>query len=192
MESYLTTSLTTLKAYRKSRLDLAQWVLDNPGAFPELLALCFNDSSSISYKATWILEFVCAERLALLHPHLDEFFTKLPLTKKDQALRPLAKICQMLAISYYKDKDEALINTITPMHKQQWVNCMFDWFITDQKVACKVYGMTSLVYLGTEFKWIHPELKSIILQNIHEEQPAYKARGKSVLKQIEKFEKKGL
>ena len=192
MESYLTSTLTILKAYRQSRLDLAQWVLKNPESFPELLALCFNVSSDTSYKATWILEFVCAEQLSLLYPHLDEFFTKLPLTKKDQALRPLAKICQMLAISYYKDKDEALINTITSKHKQQWVDCIFDWFITDQKVACKVYVMTSLVYLGTEFDWIHPELKSIILQHTHDEQPAYKARGKSVLKQIEKFEKKGL
>lgn len=191
MKSYLVTTLTTLKAYRETRLALAEWVLDNPAAFPELLSLCFDDASDISYKATWILEFVCAERLQLLYSHLDEFFTKLPRTKKDQALRPLAKVCQMLALAYYKEKDAALITILTPAHKEQWVDCMFDWFITDKKVACKVYGMTSLVYLGTEFSWIHPALKSIILQNIHDEQPAYKARGKSVLKQIAKFKKKG-
>ena len=190
MDSHLITTLTTLKAYRAPRLSLTHWVLEHPESFPELFSLCFNDASDISYKATWILEFVCAEQLSLLYSHLDDFFIKLPLTKKDQALRPLAKVCQMLALAYYKEKDATLIKILNSTHKEQWIDCMFDWFITDKKVACKVYGMTSLVYLGTEFKWIHPELKSIISQNIHEEQPAYKAKGKFVLKQIARFENK--
>ena len=190
MESYLVTSLTNLKAYRETRLALAQWVLDHPESFPELLSLCFNDASDISYKATWILEFVCADSLPLLYPHLDEFFTKIFLIKKDQALRPLAKICQMLALKYYKEKDPLLMTKLSSIHKKKWTDGMFDWLISDTKVACKVYAMTSLVYLGTEFKWIHLELKAVILQHIPYEQPAYKARGKAVLKQIAQFEKK--
>jgi hypothetical protein len=64
--------------------------------------------------------------------------------------------------------------------------CCFDWLISKQKVACKVFGMTALFYLGTEFDWIHPELKAIISENIHENSPAYRARGKHVLKKISK------
>ena len=62
--------------------------------------------------------------------------------------------------------------------------CCFDWLISDQKVACQVRAMTSLYYLGTEFNWIHPELKTIIEQNIHQGSAGYKARGKKIIQLI--------
>ncbi|MCH2488840.1 MAG: adenylosuccinate lyase [Flavobacteriales bacterium] len=172
------------KAYRKTRLDVAHWVLDHPETFSELLNYCYKTEADISYKATWILEFVCAEKLDLLYPYLDKFFENLPKISRDQALRPLAKICEMMAVHYYKEKDEEILKQLTKEHKQTMVSCCFDWLITDQKVACKVYAMQCLYYLGTEFGWIHPELKAIINENIHSGSPAYRARGRFILKKL--------
>ena len=47
--------------------------------------------------------------------------------------------------------------------------------------------MESLYYIGTEIDWVHTELKTIIEANILQSSPAYKVRGKRVLKQIQKF-----
>ncbi|MGK0210456.1 MAG: hypothetical protein ACI9D4_000766 [Polaribacter sp.] len=182
--------LSYTRAYRKTRLDVAQWVMDHPETFPELLEFCFQKDEEISYRATWILECICLADFKLLLPHLDIFFNTIPNIYKNQAVRPLAKICEKLMIATYKTKNEAIIKSITEAHKSIIIECCFDWLITQQKVACQVYSMLALYFLGTQYDWIHPELKTIINKNIHQGSAAYKARGKYVLQQIEKFKAK--
>jgi len=188
MPSELYKQINYAKAYRKNRLEAAQWVLENKESFPELLEFCFAESQEdISHKATWVLEFVCLQELSLLYPHLDSYFERLPMVKKDQSLRPLAHICELLTIEYYKKKTPEIQTFFSKKHKAIMTECCFDWLITNQKVACHVRAMTSLYFLGTEFDWIHPELTQIIEQNIHSGSGAYKARGKQTLASIHRF-----
>jgi len=98
-------------------------------------------------------------------------------------------LCELLVLQYYKKKAPDLVALFLEKYKSEMIECSFDWLITDQKVACQVRAMTALYYLGTEFDWIHPELQQIIQQNIHSGSGAYKARGRSVLAQIAKFDK---
>ncbi len=175
------------KAYRKNRLQAALWVLDHPETFRELLTYCFVDTSELSYKAAWVLEFVCLEQLEVLLPHLDYFFEQLPKVTCDQSLRPMAHICELLAIQYYKKQHPETVKALSSNHKKIMTECSFDWLISNQKVACEVRAMTCLYYLGTEFDWIHDELKQIIHQNIHTGSAGYKARGRRTLQQITKY-----
>lgn len=176
------------KAYRASRLQAANWVLAHPETIPELLDYCFEESQNdLAHKAAWVLEFVALEELSLLYPYLDAFFGNLDKVKKNQSLRPLAHICELLSIVRYKDKNAALSEAFTELHKSQMIECCFDWLITEQKVACQVRAMTSLYYLGTEFSWIHLELAQLINDNIHRGSAAYKARGKNTLKKIKRY-----
>ena len=39
--------------------------------------------------------------------------------------------------------------------------------INDEKVAVKAYSMATLYYLGTEFDWIHEELKLLFYGSSH-------------------------
>jgi hypothetical protein len=179
--------LNYTKAYRKTRQDVADWVIARPQYIGELLEYCFNIKEPVSYKAAWILEFVCIEKLELLYEHLDYFFANLPKVNRDQALRPLAKVCKMITEAYYKKKDEILLKVLKPEHKQVMTELCFDWLITNQKVACEVYAMDTLYYLGMEIDWIHSELKTIIETNIHQKSPGYKAHGKQILALIKKY-----
>ena len=158
----------------------------NPELFPELLNYCFKVDDDISYKAAWVLEMVCEEKLPLLIPHFKMFFKNLPKVSKDQALRPLSKICLFLTERHYKKRDFLL----DIKHKEAITECCFDWLISKQKVATEAYAMRSLYYLGTEFDWIHPELKIIIQKNIPDRTGAYQARGRMTLKSIEKYHSK--
>ena len=175
------------RAYRKTRLEIAQWVIGHPEYVLHLLDFCFKTEQDISYKATWILEFVCTERLDLILPHLDHFFRNIPLVKRDQAVRPLSKICLILANKNYKKKEEMVLDVFNMKHKETMTECCFDWLITDQKVACEAYSMHALFLLGTEIEWIHNELKTIIEQNIHRKSAGYKAQGRKILKKIQKY-----
>ena len=177
------------KAYRKNRLDGAHWVLAHPETLRELLTYIFKDSTALSHKAAWVLEFVFLEKPESLYSHLDFFFQHLASVEKDQILRPCANICEKLAITYYKKKDVLLMGHFTANHKDVMTECSFDWLISDQKIACQARAMTALFFLGTEFDWIHSELKQIIERNIHDGSAGYKARGRSIITQIESFQK---
>jgi len=182
----LHTQLTNLTAHKKSRLEVSNWVIENPKHFKELLNYCFKIDEDISYKAAWILEMVCEKKLTLLFPHFDMFFKNLPKISKDQAVRPLSKICLFLTERHYKKRNILL----DLKYKEAISECCFDWLITNQKVATEAYAMRSLYFLGIEFDWIHPELKVIIEQNIPVKSAAYKARGRMTLEEIEKHKRK--
>lgn len=188
--SGLLQQISYTKAYRKNRLEAAHWVLNHPETFGELLNYCLTAKDDLSYKAAWVLEFVYLEQPELLLSHLDFFFEKLSNINRDQTLRPLAHICKMITISYYKKEEEKIVSYFSEVHKKIMIECCFDWLITDKKVACQARAMTALFYLGTEFDWIHPELQQIIEQNIHLGSAGYKARGKNTIKQITAFQKK--
>ena len=178
------------RAYREVRLGIAQWVINHPNTFPQLLDISFKADDKISYKAAWILEFVCAKKLEMLFPYLYMFFKKLPKVYKDQAVRPFSKICLMIAKLNYIKKDSLIINVITPQYKKAMTECCFDWLITDQKVACQAYSMDALYLLGTEIDWIHPELQVTLEQNMHSQSAAYCARGRITLEKISKYKRK--
>ncbi len=189
VEKRLTNSLhkqlTTLKAYRKDREQLALWVIENIETFPQLLDYCFQTEEEISYKAAWILEIICLRKMEILIPHLDIFLKKLPKVHKHQAVRPMAKICEVMLTDFYSKKEKKTIQILfLKKHRNQLSEICIDWLITDQKVACKAYAMQCLYVLGNEFSWIHPELKIILLKDFPAQQPAFKARAKHILKKI--------
>ncbi|PTS97832.1 hypothetical protein DBR27_14925, partial [Flavobacterium sp. HMWF030] len=135
MSSELQTKLDYLKAYRENRLKVAQDVLEKPALFKELVTICFSPSDKNNHKACWILEFVSYEELIWLQPHLDFFCSNLKILKDESAIRPIAKIVQLLVKSHYK-KDENCIS-LSQTNLQDCIEASFDWLINDVKVATK-------------------------------------------------------
>ena len=84
-------------AKRVNRLRVANLVIKNKEMFPYLLELVFEIENKTSIKAAWVLEFVCAERLNWLAPHLNYFTENIGKIKFDSAVRPVSKICEFLA-----------------------------------------------------------------------------------------------
>lgn len=175
------------KAYRKNRLEAANWVLENLHTLPDLLNYCFNEDIKLATKASWVLDFVYRQNLQYLYPHLDYIFNNIINLKSDGQLRSFGLLYEMLTINYYKKKDPYLLKLLTPRHKEVMIESSFDWMITNQKVACQARAMTALYFLGTEYDWIHPELAIIIQQNLATASAGYKHRGKNTLVKIKEF-----
>lgn len=178
------------KAYRKNRLNAANWVLDHPETLPELLQFCFHEDNKLATKATWVLEFVCRKDLSRIFPYLDYIFENLPTAKSDGQLRSFGLIFELLTIGYYKKKQEEYVQALTQKHKKVMTECCFDWMLTNQKVACQARAMTALYFLGTEIDWIHPELAIIINRNLPNGSAGYKNRGQKTLELIKLFKRK--
>lgn len=183
MLSELHKKLDYVNAYRENRQRVAQEILENPILFDELVSIAFSPSDKNNHKACWILEFVSYEELIWLQPHLEFFCSNLKHLKDESAIRPIAKVVQLLVKSHYK-KDENSIS-LSEDDLQNCIEASFDWLINDVKVATKAYSIRTLYVLGNHYEWIHPELKIILNKDFSNHSAAYKAVAKEVLKKIE-------
>ena len=177
--------LNSLSALRKNRWRVANLVLENKNNFKPLLEIVFDVDNKDSIKAAWVMEFVCHQKLEWLYDSLDYFTNNCKNVHFGSAVRPMAKICQMLVVT----NDKTPVLNLTNKHKELITEIAFDWLISKHKVAVKAYSMLTLYILGKKIDWVHPELKLIITQNSSAESAAYKSRGKITLVQINKFKR---
>ena len=177
-------ALTNINHSKERRSDFATILINDHKLVEQSLQIAEDIHTVASYKAAWALEFMCKSKLECLLPHLDPFCKLLPKVYQDSALRPIAKICEYLTSSYYRQETTPTQGFLKKIHREQITESCFDWLITDQKVATKAYAMTSLQLLGTEFDWVHPELKNTIQKQYNSQSAAFKARARMVLKKI--------
>ncbi|WP_379953220.1 adenylosuccinate lyase [Dokdonia sp. R78006] len=187
--SELYNELAYVNHSREKRAYYAQLILNEPSLTELVIEILFMVDDARSPKAGWIAEFATKEDITIILPHLELFTTKMHTVYQDAALRPVSKICEELAISYFKIKNPQTRASLTKIQRERMVTSAFDWLITDQKVAVKAYSMTSLYYLGTEFNWIHEDLQRIMEENYMTSSAAYKARCKHITAWIKRDHK---
>ena len=184
MSSELQAKLDYVNAYRENRLMAAQYVLEDQHLFGELVSICFSPEDKNNHKACWILEFVSYEELLWLQPYLDFFCSNLKVLKDESAIRPIAKVVQLLVKSHYKKNESGI--SLSEENLQDGIEASFDWLINDVKVATKAYSIRTLYILGNHYDWIHPELQIVLNKDYGDHSAAYKAVAKEVLRKIEK------
>lgn len=136
---------------RENRLKYANLIIDNPSLIPKLLDILFRVDDKRSCRAAFLLELVAKENLDSVLPHLDRITKHLHKVHLDSAVRPLAKICEILVIAYYSKKENEIKKLFSPIYKERIIEVCFDWMITDQKVAVLAYSMSSLYLLGQDY-----------------------------------------
>ncbi|KAB1069369.1 adenylosuccinate lyase [Tamlana haliotis] len=169
---------------KEKRLHYANLILANPDLLPKLLDILFMVDDKMSPRAGWVLEFMCSENIAPLLPYLDVFTKNIHKVHLDSAVRPVAKICELLAKHYTSKEANPVKTTLTTTHKDHIIETCFDYMINDEKVAAKAYGMTTLFMLGYEYDWVHPELKLILNRDFAIQSSAFKARARHILKKM--------
>jgi hypothetical protein len=174
-------------ATRENRCIAATYFIEHPNDFEILLNCVFKTKNKHHYKAAWILELVLKKHFDWLLPHLDFFTENLSRLQNDSAIRPIAKICEWIGKEYTAKSKNQIKNILTDKHISKIVENGFDWLIGNYKVASKAYTMNTLFIFGNlpnAQKWIHQELRNIIVEQIDNGSPAYKSRGKKVLYQL--------
>ncbi|MFS4418329.1 adenylosuccinate lyase [Maribacter sp. 2307ULW6-5] len=180
----LLNALDNVDASRDGRDRMAAMVLADPPIFKVLLHLAMQPGHPAGYKAFWVLERVVLQDLALLLPHLDTFLAGLPALNKPQAVRPAAKICELLLTTQQRQHRDTGPKLLQKKHLSALTAICFDWLLGDAKVAPKAYAMTCLHLLGEQQPWIHPELKVILERDMPLASAGYRARAKNILKKL--------
>lgn len=176
--------LSNVDVSKESRLKHANLVLNDRSLFPKLLEVLFMVNDHVSCKAAWVFELVCAQNIYTLVPYLDTFTKNLNTIHLDSAVRPVAKVCQLIAKTYHSKQPNTLKNLLTHKQQQHIVEAAFDWMIGGQKVAAKAYSMETLFLFGKDKAWIHEELALILEQDFYSQSAGFKAKAKHILKKI--------
>ena len=117
------------------------------------------------------------KRIELLQPDLKLFLEVLELNKIETVSRILAKICELLTAASIKKKTIVL----NASEQQQIIARCFDWLITDEKVAVKVFAMQSIYNLKDTKPWIQDELKAQLTLQYDSSTAAFKSRASKLL-----------
>ncbi|GAA4961013.1 adenylosuccinate lyase [Algibacter aquimarinus] len=181
--------ISNISALRENRLRYANMVLNDMTLFPKLIDILFMVDDKVSCRAAWVFEFVCTKYIYAIIPYLDHFTTHLKSIHLDSAVRPVAKVCELIATTYYSKTPNTLQKALSPSHRELIVEACFDWMISDQKVAPKAYSMQTLFLLGKDNGWIHDELALILEQDFQKQSAGFKARAKRILHKIKKNKK---
>ena len=177
--------INTIKNARRIYRDNgALFVIQNPELFPILLELIFENKTNIAIKSCWVLELVCMEKIDPIIPHLNYFTTNLNKPNHESMLRPLSKVCYFIINEYRSSNYNEIKKNLTSKNKIQIIEANFDWLIDKHKIATQVFAMDTLYLLGSEFNWIHRELKLILEQNIISGSAGYQVRAKRILKNL--------
>lgn len=159
--------------------------------FPELSAPLFHEvlleDKNGTFNASWTLDHLMRKKLEYLLPIIGDFVHGLAQLKTESCIRPMAHICEMVCIAYFKKQDPVFVQNITDTLLEQMVTLCFDWLIGSMNMAPKVFSMTSLYYLGMKFPWVHPELKQVLEDTYPNGSTGYQNRAKKTLDKLTKL-----
>jgi len=180
--------LNAIKSMSKSHRDkISRIVLKDETLFKSLIEITFDYKNETSVKAALILEIVCEHRLDWIAYSLPYFTKNISQLDNDSAIRPAAKICNLIAQDINSKFDSPIKIIATQQQLEQIIETCFYWLRNeDTKVATKAHAMEALYFLGLQNAWIHYELKMILEKNIAIESPAYETRGKKILELMSK------
>ncbi len=169
------------------RDELVYGILAYPNLTGPLLQFVFEEDKTDSWSCSWVFQNVMRKQLKLVLPHIDIFCNELKNLKSESVIRPMAHVCEMLALAVYHKKIPVFIEKVIWKHREEITERCFDWLIEPHKMAPKVFAMTALFHLGEDFEWVRPELKLFLEKTFTTGSPGYQNRGQKVLDKLRKL-----
>ena len=179
--SELHSMLTSGRLSKEKIMLLVAELHTTPELVKTLLDVIWLEDKEGTFNASWVFDHLLRKKLDYILPFINQFTNGLEHLNSESCIRPMAHVCELLVLARYKKKDPIYAKALSQEDLERIVSVCFDWLIGQHKVAAKVFAMTSLFYLGTEFKWIHPELEPILENSIHSGTVGYKNRAQKTL-----------
>ncbi|GEO03764.1 hypothetical protein AAE02nite_14280 [Adhaeribacter aerolatus] len=162
-----------LKEYSKAQvLKIAAYINNNPGRFRNLMELFLGEDYRLTQRAAWVLSHCADQHPALLLPYLPELIYNLQKTKLAAVKRNTVRVLQNIPIP------EELQGILA--------NICFEYLITNEPVAIKVFAMTVLANLAQAQPDLKNELRLLLEDQLPYASPAFVSRASKLLLVLKK------
>ncbi len=145
--------------------------VDNPKKMKALMDCFFCDDLRICQRASWPITFIARKKPTLLDPYHERLIDNLNKPHHDAVIRNTLRI--------YEDLDipESIEG---PLFEKAFE------YLADRKVAIAIraFSMTVLEKLVVKFPELQTELIDLIREYMPDERPAFRNRGKKILKRF--------
>jgi len=165
------------RATRANREKSALWMLDHLNRLPELLDALAQIDHARSVKAAYILEMMALKNFEAIVEVLPKLALQLNHFKSNSSQRALLHMMTLwlAPMTVTKSLDKKTLEAITE-------HC-FDKLIGKPEAATAVqaHAMSCLYYLSRVNSWITEPLRAILIKNMPEQSPGFKARARHIL-----------
>lgn len=176
MNSTFLDQLSKINASTENRNRMRDFVLQQPELLKELIAFGTDLNNKNHHKGVWIIEMLAEHQTEMLFPFIDKICQIISEYKNDSAIRGISRVAYFLGTS---DKTK-----LSEPQKEKLTEICLDWLIRDERVACKVYAMKTLLHFGKTEPWINVELKEIVARDYANQSAGYKAAAREILKHL--------
>ncbi|MEP7127537.1 MAG: hypothetical protein ABI729_01660 [Chitinophagales bacterium] len=161
-----------LKEHLKKQTDkIAAWVCKDKVRFKELMHLFFHGEYRVVQRGAWIVKQVAVQKPEWIRPYLKKMFLYCRQPVHDAVKRNVMNIMQFQILPASLQGIAATI--------------CFDFLATPElPVAIKVFSMTVLYNITLQQPDLRHELKTVLEEQMEYSKPAFKSRGKKVLRQL--------
>ena len=164
---------TLLAEHSKAQcMKIVKWIGNDPQRLNELMKLFLSGETIVVQRAAWPLSYAIQAHPALIKPH----FGKLIRNLRQPGLPDAVK---RNTIRIFQD-----IDAPERFHGELMNTCFGFIESMTEKPAIKAFALTVLRNLSRQYPDIGPELKAIIEDRWEYESPAFKSRGRKILKAL--------
>lgn len=159
--------------YSKSHmLHVAEVACSSPAMFKQLVKCFVSTDMELSKRAAWSLGWAAKQCPALVYPHLKDIIAMLDAPGRHPAiLRNAVRVLEELEIP---EDYEGLV-----------MDACFRLVATPNVApAVKAFSLTVLHRLAMRYPEIKHELQLVIEENFDNESPAFRSRGRKILKAL--------
>ncbi|ESU27347.1 hypothetical protein FLJC2902T_20520 [Flavobacterium limnosediminis JC2902] len=176
MKEILFNQLEKSNASTNCRNGLRDFIFNHPDALKDLIAFGTDLNNKNHHKAVWIIEMIAELKTEMLAPHIGIICETISKYKNESAIRGMSRT------AYFLGTSEKIV--LTEYQQEKLIEICLDWLIREERVACKVYAMRTLVHFGKKEPWINNELKEILGRDYQNQSSGYKVAAREVLGKI--------
>ena len=157
---------------REQALRIAEYARSSPERFKELMDYFLSSNTRLAQRAAWSVSWAGQKNPEIIQPHIGSLVNQFG--KKDvhdSVIRNSLRVLEDLEIE--------------ENYHGELMSACFD-FIQKREtpIAIKAFSLTILFKLSKSYPEIKNELRTIIVQNMDYETPAFRSRAKKILTKI--------
>jgi len=158
---------------KEHALQVANYACSSPKHFAELINCFLDKEYRVAQRAAWSVSWAARKNPKMVMPHIGKLVAQLQRTDvHDAVIRNSVRVLEAI--------------DIPEEYHGNVMNACFEFIEkTSTPAAIKAFSLTTLFRLSKYYPEIKPELKLIIEDRWDNESPAFKSRGRKILKALE-------